>query len=188
MAELCAKDQNLRLFLSAKEMMQVYAYCFFCETQRCKKISELIRKNYNYICFAPQIIQRKWIKGVPTEEMHDWLPGYVFVYSAEKINPRFAIDGIIRCLGNEELHGEDLEFAEMLFQMNGIVGNVPLVQEGDCCILSDPSWQGMHGTVIKMDRGRRRCCIAFEFDGIVRTIWVGYNLIEPDQPAEQSSL
>ena len=54
----------------------MYAYCFFCETQRCKKISELIRKNYDYTCFAPQIIQRKWVKGVPTEEMHDWLPGY----------------------------------------------------------------------------------------------------------------
>ena len=170
--------------LAVMEMMQVYAYCFFCETQRCKVIAELIRKNYGYTCFSPQIIQRKWIKGLPTEEAHDWLPGYLFVYSAEKIKSRFAIDGIIRCLGNEELHGADLEFAEMLFQKNGIIGNVPLVQEGDRCILSDSSWQGMHGTVIKMDRGRKRCCIGFEFDGIARKIWVGYNLLEKDLPAE----
>ncbi|QTE67385.1 hypothetical protein JNO48_09230 [Clostridiales bacterium] len=168
------------------EMMQVYAYCFFCETQRCKVIAELIRMNYGYICFAPQIIQRKWMKGIPTEEAHDWLPGYIFIYSDEKINPRFAIDGIIRCLGNEELHGRDREFAEMLYQQNGIIGNAPLVQEGDLCILSDPSWQGMHGTVIKMDRGRKRCCIEFEFDGIARTIWVGYNLLEPDKSTENS--
>ena len=26
----------------------------------------------------------------------------------------------------------------------------------------------------------------FEFDGIARTIWAGYNLIEPDKPTEQS--
>ena len=66
------------------EMMLMHAYCFFCETQRCKVIAELIQKNYGYTCFAPQIIQRKWVKGVPNEEPHDWLPGYVFVYSDEK--------------------------------------------------------------------------------------------------------
>ena len=157
----------------------MYAYCFFCETQRCQVIAELIRKNYGYTCFAPQIIQRKWIKGLPNEELHDWLPGYIFVYSDEKINPRFPVNGIIRCLGNEELHGQDREFAEMLYQKNGVIGSVALVQEGDRCFVADPSWQGMQGTVIKMDRGRRRCCLEFVFDDIRRTIWVGYELLNP---------
>ncbi len=155
----------------------LFAYCFFCETQRCKLIAELIQKNYGYTCFAPQIIQRKWVKGIPTEEAHDWLPGYVFVYTSEMINPRFAIDGIIRCLGNEELHGQDYSFADMLYQKNGVIGSVPLLQEGERCVIADHSWQGMCGTVIKMDRGRKRCCIQFEFDGTVRTIWIGYELI-----------
>ena len=163
----------------------MFVYCFFCETQRCKMIAELIRRSYGFSCFAPQIIQRKWIKGVSTEDTHDWLPGYVFVYSSEKINPRFTIDGIIRCLGNEELHGQDLKFAEMLYRKNGIIGSVPLVQEGERCLLSDPSWQGMHGIVIKMDRGRKRCCIQFEFDGIIRTIWVGYELVESDKSIDR---
>ncbi len=159
----------------------MFAYCFFCETQRCKLIAELIQKNYGYTCFAPQIIQRKWVKGVPTEQTHDWLPGYIFVFSSEKINPRIVIDGIIRCLGNEELSGQDLDFAEMLYQKGGIIGSVPLVQEGECCLLSDPSWTGMHGKVIKLDHGRKRCCIQFEFDGITRTIWVGYELAKSDK-------
>ena len=167
------------------EMILVYAYCFFCETQRCKTIAELIRKNYGYTCFAPQIIQRRWIKGTPTEEAHDWLPGYIFIYTSEKINPRFQIDGIIRCLGNEELQGQDRDFAVMLYHKNGVIGSAPLVQEGERCILADPSWQGMHGIVIRMDRGRKRCCIAFEFDGISRAIWVGYDHIEADPSVSQ---
>ena len=166
-------------------MIQVYAYCFFCETQRCKTIAELIRKNYGYTCFAPQIIQRKWIKGTPTEEAHDWLPGYIFIFSSEKINPHFPIDGIFRCLGNEELQGQDQDFAVMLYHKNGVIGNAPLVQEGERCLLTDPSWQGMHGTVIRMDRGRQRCCIEFEFDGISRTIWVGYDLIKSELSENQ---
>lgn len=165
----------------------MFAYCFFCETQRCKLIAELIQKNFGYTCFAPQIIQRKWVKGIPTEEAHDWLPGYVFVYTSEMINPRFAIDGIIRCLGNEELHAQDLDFARMLYQKGGIIGSVPLLQEGERCVIADSSWQGIHGTVIKIDRGRKRCCIQFEFDGIARTIWVGYNLVNSEEPTENNS-
>ncbi len=163
----------------------MFAYCFFCETQRCKLIAELIHKNFGYTCFAPQIIQRKWVKGIPTEEAHEWLPGYVFVYTSEKINPRFAIDGIIRCLGNEELHGQDLEFAGMLYHKNGIINSVSLVQEGERCFLSDPSWLGMHGMVVKMDRGRKRSCIEFVFDGITRKIWVGYDIIQRDRLEKQ---
>ena len=178
------KSKNPQNDSAIMEMIQVYVYCFFCETQRCHVIAELIRKKHGYICFAPKIIQRKWVKGSPTEEVHDWLPGYIFVYSPEKINPRFAIDGIIRCLGNEELHGQDLEFAEALYHKNGIIGCVPLVQEGERCIVADPSWQGMHGTVIRMDRGRKRCCIEFEFDGIFRTVWVGYELVKTDKTAD----
>ena len=157
---------------------QLHAYCLFCETQRCGIIAELITRNYGYRCFSPQIIQRKWVKGVPTEKSHDWLPGYVFLYAEEEITPAFPINGIIRCLGKGELTGHDLAFAQMLYRKNGKVGNVAIMQEGNRCVISDSSWEGLHGTICKMDRERRRCCVRFEFDGMARTIWVGYELIE----------
>lgn len=158
----------------------MYAYCLFCETNRCKTIADLISHNFNCLCISPQIIQRKWVEGVPTEETHDWLPGYIFLYSEEKITPRFPIDGIIRWLGKGELAGHDLQFAEMLYQRNGIIGNVFIVQEGDLCIIADPSWRDLRGKIIKMDRGRKRCCVEYEFDGIIRTIWIGYEMIIKD--------
>ncbi len=155
-------------------------YCLFCETNRCGIIAELISRNFSCLCISPRIIQRKWVEGIPTEESHDWLPGYVFLYSEEKINPRFPINGIIRWLGNGELTGNDLEFAKMLYQRNGIIGNVSIAQEGDFCVITDPSWRELHGKIIKMDRGRKRCCVEFEFDGIVRTVWIGYEMIKQD--------
>lgn len=161
-------------------MMPVYAYCLFCETQRCNIISEYIMKNYGYQCLSPQIVQRKWVKGVPVDENHDWLPGYLFIFSDQKISTKFEISGIIRCLGNGELNGQDLRFAEMIRCRNGIMGTVPLIQEGKKCRISDPAWERMSGKVIKLDRGRKRCCIEYSFDGIVRTIWVGYEILEPE--------
>ena len=153
-----------------EEKIRMYAYCLFCETNRCSTIANLISSNFNCHCISPQIIQRKWVEGVPTEESHNWLPGYIFIYSEEKIIPHFPINGIIRWLGNGELAGNDLEFAKMLYQRNGIIGNVSIAQEGDYCVIADPSWQGMHGRIIKMDRGRKRCCVEFTFDKIKRTL------------------
>lgn len=157
-----------------------HAYCLHCETQRCGKIAEYISRNHGYVCFSPQIIQRKWIRGTATEEAHDWLPGYIFLYTPEAIIPRFDVSGIIRCLGNGELSGCDLDFAEMLYRKQGVLGQVLLVQEGDRCIVNDPSWQGIQGTVVRMDRGRKRCCLEFVFNNVKRSIWVGYEMLSPD--------
>ena len=158
----------------------MYAYCLFCETQRCKIIAEYIRKNTGLCCFYPRVIQRKWVKGIPTEVSHDWLPGYLFLFSEEKIVPQFDIGGIIRCLGNGELIGSDLTFAEMIYRSKGIIGIIPLHKEGNRCIISDPDWKEISGRVIKMDHGRKRCCIEYIFDNVIRIIWVGYEIIEQE--------
>ena len=155
----------------------MHVYCLFCETQRCKKIAAIITKDYGYQCISPQIIQRKWIKGIATEVNHDWLPGYIFLYSEQLIQKKLNVSGIIRRLGNGELKEQDLAFAEMIYRRQGIMGTVCLLQEGDRCKVADPAWAEIQGKVVKMDFGRKRCCIEFEFDGIKRTIWVGYELV-----------
>ncbi len=158
----------------------MYAYCLFCETQNCKTIAEYITRNYEYRCIYPQIIQRKWVKGISMEEGHDWLPGYLFLYTNNKIIPRFDIKGIIRCLGNGELTGGDLSFAEMILRQDGTMGIIPLIEEGERCRINDPAWEDIQGKVIKMDRGRKRCCVEYEFDDVKRTIWAGYEIIARD--------
>lgn len=118
------------------------------------------------------------------EERHDWLPGYVFIYTSEPVFPRFRLPGVLRCLGNDELMGSDLGFAEMLYRKDGIIGTIRLAEVGDRCHVADPAWENMSGTIKKMDRGRKRCCVVFEFDGVAREVWVGYELIETERPAE----
>ncbi len=159
----------------------MHVYCLFCETQRCRQIAAIITKDYGYECIYPQIIQRKWVRGIPTEVCHDWLPGYLFLFSEQPVQARMNISGIIRFLGNGELEGQDFAFAEMIYRRQGVMGTVPLLQEGDKCSIADPAWKEIRGKVVKMDSGRKRCCIEFDFDGITRTVWVGYELIRKDQ-------
>ena len=155
----------------------MHAYCLFCETQRCAAIAERIESRYGLRCIFPRIIQRKWVKGLCAEEAHSWLPGYIFLYSKEPVQPFMDIRGIIRWLGRDELKGGDLSFARMIYDCGGVMGTVSLAEVGDMCVIDDPIWAGMKGRVFKMDRGRKRCCVRFEFDGVERTVWVGYEIV-----------
>ena len=156
----------------------MHAYCLFCETQHCSQIATIIEKDFGFQCIHPKIVQRKWIKGKPTDEMHDWLPGYLFLYVEQSIVTMPRVTGIIRCLGNGELTGSDFEFARMIQQRKGIMGNVSLIQEGFICRIKDMAWLELQGEVTKMDRERKRCCIQFVFDNSVRKIWVGYEITD----------
>ena len=163
-------------YIRIKEI-KVYAYCLFCETQRCKTIADYISTNYGYICLPPQIIQRKWVKGVPMEIKHDWLPGYLFLYLDKPRQIRIDISGIIRYLGEGYLDGQDRIFAEMIFETKGVMGPVSLIQENGRYVIHDPVWKKLNGQITRVDRERKRCCISYEFDSMFRTIWVGYIMI-----------
>lgn len=157
----------------------------FCETQKCDTIAQIIERSYHIRCISPEIIQRKWTKGTCEEKRHPWLPGYIFLYSEEPIDGPIYLPGIIRRLGDGELQNEDLAFANMVKDHGGVIGTIRLAQAGDRCIIDDPLWGKTEGKVIKIDRGRKRCCVAFQFDNIQRTVWLGYELVQPspkDQP------
>ena len=157
----------------------MHAYCLFCETQKCKTIATLIERTLGIHCISPEIIQRKWTKGVCEEIRHPWLPGYIFLYPQEPLTDPLRFPGVIRTLGGGELQGSDLAFASMLYDHNGVIGIIPLTEVGQQCTVDHPLWQKMEGKVIKMDRGRKRCCVEFTFDQTRRTVWLGYEMIKP---------
>ena len=81
----------------------MYAYCLFCETQRCKPIAYLLER-YGIAdrAFSPQIIKRRRVKGKNVDCPYDLLPGYVFLFSEtplEDFSPFRGITGIIRRIG-----------------------------------------------------------------------------------------
>ena len=165
---------------NGKRVVGMHAYCLFCETQKCDKIAQTIQDVYGIRCISPRIIQRKWVKGQCLEESHQWLPGYVFVYAEEPMVPSFAVPGIIRWLEDSELKGQDYLFAETLYRQDGVMGTVRLAQVGDRCQVADPAWANVQGTIVKIDRSRKRCCLEFEFAGVQHSVWVGYDLVKPD--------
>ena len=160
------------------------AYCIFCDTVNRGKIAGIIARNYDYRVITPKIVQRKWVGKTPLEVVHDFLPGYIFLYAEEPIEnfiKLLRIDGVFRVLGQREngnrLRGSDLGFAEMLLNCDGTIGILKTYREGDRVKLAHGALGGIEGEIIKLDR-RGRAEVQYAFDGVTYKVWVGYEIID----------
>ena len=167
---------------------RMISYCFFCNTVKCALVAAAIRQKFGYTAYSPKIIQRKWVKGECFEEVKDYLPGYVFVYTETPIEDFREIrimEGVLRFLGQRDdgyrLMGDDKKFAEMLLSHNGTIGIMKTYREGDRVKLARDMMGGFEGEIIKLDRRKGRALIEYNFDGNCYKVWVGYEMIEDDE-------
>ena len=160
------------------------SYCLFCHTTKCELIASLLPKRIACRAISPKIVQRKWIKGKSFEEVSDYLPGYVFLYTDDRLQ-EFGIlrsmDGVLRLLGKQEdgyrLTGEDKRFADMLYANKGVIGILKAYEVGDRIRLAAESLPGYEGEVIRVDRRKGRAQISIRFDEKEIKLWVGFELI-----------
>lgn len=162
----------------------MYAYCLFCETARCAEVAEQIRRRRGWLAIDPRIVQRKWVRGAAQEALKPLLPGYVFVYTADRLEaPRadFRLDGVLRLLGDDRegcaLMGDDYRFAMLLRDCGGTIGILKAYREGDRVRLAEGALGGVEGEIIRLDRQKGRAQIQFPFAGAVCKTWVGYDLL-----------
>ena len=117
------------------------------------------------------------------------LPGYVFVYlpgEAPSVN-WWTFSGVIRPLGYGEgrrdyLTGSDLAFAQWVWQKEGNITQIKVVEAGDRIEIADGLFSRMRGTIIRVDRRKQTCCVALDTDSIIRQVWLPYELVEPVDP------
>ena len=152
----------------------MHCYCMYCTTAKCEFVAESLTAMGFGRAIMPKIVQRKWVKGTAREEVHSYLPGYVFLYSDAPVSDFLAIrrlTDVHRILGNEadryELQGSDRAFAEMLLASDGTIGILKAYEAGD----------RVQGVITKFDRSRRRAEIEFDFDGKKQRVWCGIELI-----------
>ena len=170
----------------------MYAYCLFCLTQRCKVIAQLMEIRGADRAFSPQIIRKQRKKGENIEKRFDLLPGYVFIYSKERMTDYrefYGMDGVIRRVGRRddgyELEGSDLDFAMKLLEKDGLVGSMKTCKIGDQVVLEDPLFNGCQGKVTRIDNRKQRARVDFVFDKMNCHTWISLdNMKGPSAPEE----
>ena len=162
----------------------MFAYCFFCVTQKCKYAASLLEQRGIGRAFSPQIMRRHRVQGKNIDGMVDLLPGYVFAYSETEISQGalfWGIDGLIRRIGSQEnnyaLTGSDYEFAMNLYRKNGVIGQITVFKVGDEVRLDDPLFSSCKGRITKIDYRKQRMRVDYQFSGMDCFTWVGCDVV-----------
>ena len=164
----------------------MYTYCLFCETIKSKQVARQAEVLFGCRAICAQLEQLKWVQKQPLRERHDFLPGYVFLYTEEPIPDlrlAFRIGGVVRCLGDREdawqLQGSDEAFALMLHAKDGVLGAVPVYAEGDRIRIKDGAFRDAEATILRVNRRKQQMEITLPFAGQQVTVWLEYVYTEP---------
>lgn len=149
----------------------------FCKTGSEQYIADNINNLDKSIqAYAPTRIVQEKRKGKWEENEKLLIPSYVFIYTKETIdfNILKKVQGIYKVLeyeeGVKELIGSDLEYALWIYKHKGKIGISKTLLEGSKVkVVDGPLTDGI-GTIIKLDRHKRRVWVEFDFDGIKRKV------------------
>ena len=168
----------------------MYAYCLFCETGKCRFIVREVMGLLACTAISPKQVQHTWSKGRMVDRIRDFLPGYVFVYSEEKleISQVRYIPSVLRCLKSSdlcyELAGADEAFARMLLDQGGMIGKTPVYEEDQQIRLTEGAFAGVNARILKVDHRAQRMQIEIPFARRLVKTWIEYEIVSGNQKTE----
>ena len=163
----------------------MYVYCLFCEAGKSKYVARFAEILYGCRTLAPKQIQHTWSGGQMIDRKRDLLPGYIFLFTEEKIsNPASLtmMQDVIRCLRDSsqryELGGYDEQFALMLLRKDGVIGKTPVYQQGDRIRIREGVFAGLETRILKVERRASRMLVEIPFAGQAVRTWLEYEIVE----------
>jgi transcription antitermination factor NusG len=153
------------------------AYCVFCKTGSEKDVAQQVNIIDNRSeAIAPVCTLQEKRKGKWEHREQILLPGYVFLYTEEEIQVelRTKVSDLYKVLaygtGFRELYGMDYEYSMWIYRYQGSITTSKVLTEGsNVKVIDGPLLDGF-GTIVRLDKHKRRVWVDFEFDGQKRLV------------------
>ena len=136
------------------------------------------------IAFAPMKSVPEKRNGQWSERQQSLLPGYLFLYNDEETTPLdlpSKVHHLYTVLqyekGIKALTGSDKEYAEWIYRHHGEMQVSHVLTVGNTIQVINGPLMDCQGTIIKLDKHKRRAWIEFTFDGQKRVISMGAECI-----------
>lgn len=167
--------------------------CLFCATGKENCVVDAIHRNGWGRAIYPKRTGLIRNKGQWIEVSKPLLPGYVFLYSNEaqvRYDELISVKDVVRVLryeaGQDALTGKDLAFADWLWRNDGNISAMKALQIGDWIEITDTAFKQLQGTIVRMDRRRRNFLVSLNTAGVIRQIWLTYEVVEKRNPVSES--
>jgi transcriptional antiterminator NusG len=141
--------------------------------------------------YAPELTVLAPVRILPEKVAGQWrnrekplLPGYIFLYTDLQNHPyiRRMTCHFLKYLSYEvgvrQLAGTDKLYAEWIYQNHGQIQPSHILTTGDRIRVIDGPLADTFGTIVKLDKHKRRVWVDIEFDGQPRTICLGAQFID----------
>jgi len=153
------------------------SYCVFCKTGSEKDVARRVHTIDNRIeAIAPVCTLQEKRQGKWEQREQILLPGYVFLYAEEEmqVELRAEVSDLYKVLGYgtglRELYGMDYEYSMWIYRHQGSINTSKVLTEGrNVKVIDGPLLDGF-GTIVRLDKHKRRVWIDFEFDGQKRLV------------------
>lgn len=161
------------------------SYCIFCKTGSEKDVANFIMALDNgFEAIAPTRVLQEKRRGLWVEREQILFPGYVFIYAEEEKELTLIkkAPGLYKVLdyetGFKELRGKDHEYALWIYRHSGNIQPSKVLTIGRTVkVIEGPLLEGL-GTIIKLDKHKRRAWVEFEFDGQTRVVSLSAECVE----------
>lgn len=171
----------------SNEIKTSRSYCMLCRTGAEQEAANNITQYYpDLTAIAPVKLLQEKRNGQWEQRTQILLPGYLFIYTDRELPFDLCrkVSHLYRPLeyekGTRILTGPDEEYAQWVYRHQGIIGTSKvIVQEGQDIMVIDGPLLDLKGTIIKLDRHKRRAVVLLTFDGQTRRVTMSAECILP---------
>jgi len=165
---------------------QEYVYVVLAQAVKQHIVAHEIPKFFPCKAINPIVIKRKWTGSTYKEITYSLMPGYIFLFSNERMEPRKVrtLDGVLKVLqyddGAYALTAEDERLARWLALYDGTIGVSQAVRAGDRIQVVQGPLKDNIGRVTKVDKRRQRAKVEFQFNDTVFSAWMDFDWVETE--------
>lgn len=164
-----------------------FVYCLQVMANRQSAIAVEAPSFFPCKAISPLIVHRIWTKNGIEKRQCLLIPGYVFVFSDEVMNPKRFIDisGVVRVLeygyGKYALTDDDERLARWLLKHDGTIGLSKAVNVGTRIVATEGPLRDYVGRIGRIDKSRRRAEVNFEFNRVTMKMWLDFDWFDVNE-------
>ena len=183
MQELLSISEDVINPVSAK-----YVYVVLTHEERQLSITQKVPHFFPCETMTPILIKRKWVDGEFKQVKHLLMPGYIFLFSNERMDPSLVhrLSGVLKVLQYGDkvytLTGYDEQLARWLARYGGMIGFSQAVRVGARIHVVQGPMKDDLCRITDVDKRKRCAKVELQFCGASFGVWMDYDWVETGTP------